>query len=166
MQESFSFVRQIENLLIDSANAKSASLPEKMESIYHKDIDMDKLKIQLKMLPDAVKVTSIHGVPIKQVTCIQTSCEVFHIQPTFKILLSEIHKLLRIYLTITVTTSIAERNFSALQRIKTYLSSISQAQLNHCIVLHVLKDRIDKLDNKEIAKEFIERNERHRNYFG
>ena len=43
---------------------------------------------------------------------------------------------------------------------------MSQAWLNHCIVLHVLKDKIDKLDNKEIAKEFIERNERHRNYFG
>ena len=43
---------------------------------------------------------------------------------------------------------------------------MSQARLNHCIVLHVLQDRIDKLDNKEIAKEFIERNERCRNYFG
>ena len=43
LQESFSFVRQIENLLLDSANAKSESLPEKVESIYHKDIDMDKL---------------------------------------------------------------------------------------------------------------------------
>ena len=32
-----------------------------------------------------------------------------------------------------------------------------QARLNHCIVLHVLKDRIDMLDNKEIAKEFIKR---------
>ena len=43
---------------------------------------------------------------------------------------------------------------------------MSQALLNHYIVLHVLKDRIDKLDNKEIAKEFIEKNEWHRNYFG
>ena len=68
------------------------------------------------MLPDAVKVTPIHahGVPTNQVTRIQTLCEVFNIQPTFKILLSEIHKLLRIYLTIPVTTSTAERNFSAL----------------------------------------------------
>ena len=53
--------------LLDSANAKSANLPEKMEPIkfYHKDIDMNKLKIQLKMLTDAIKVTSMHGVPIK-----------------------------------------------------------------------------------------------------
>ena len=43
---------------------------------------------------------------------------------------------------------------------------MSQALLNHYIVLHVLKDRIDKLDNKEIAKEFIEKNEWYRNYFG
>ena len=128
---------------------------------------MDKLKIQLKMLPDTVKVTPIHGVPIKQVTCIQTICEVFNIQPTFKILSLEIHKLLRVYLTIPVTTPTAERKFSALQRIKTYLrSSMCQARLNHCIVIHVLKDRIDTLDNKEIAKEFIKRNKRHRNYFG
>ena len=68
LQESFSFVRQIEKLLLDSANAKSASLPEKVKSTYHQDIDMDKLKIQLKMLPDAVKVTPMYGIPIKQVT--------------------------------------------------------------------------------------------------
>lgn len=167
LQESFSFVGEIEKLLLDSANAKSANLPEKMESIYQEDLDMDKLKIQLKMLPDAVKVTPMHGIPIKQVTRVQTLCQVFNIQPTFKILLTEVHKLLRIYLTILVTTSTAERNFSALRRIKTYLrSSMSQARLNHCIVLHVLKNRTDQLDNKDIAKEFIERNERRRNYFG
>ena len=103
LQESFSFVRQIEKLLLDSANAKSASLPEKVKSIYHQDIDMYKLKIQLKMLPDAIKVTPMYGIPIKQVTRIQTLCEVFNLQSTFKILLLEVHKLLRIYLTIPVT---------------------------------------------------------------
>ena len=97
------------------------------------------------MLPDTVKVTPIHGVPIKQVMCIQTLCEVFNIQPTFKIISLEIHKLLRIYLTIPVTTPTAERKFSALQRIKTYLrSSMCQARLNHFIVIHVSKDRIHR----------------------
>ena len=47
---------------------------------------------------------------------------------TFKILLPKICKLLKI------STSMAERNFSALQRINTYLrSSMNQARLNHCI---------------------------------
>ena len=43
---------------------------------------------------------------------------------------------------------------------------MSQAQLNHCILLHVLRDKVDKLDDKDIAKEFTERNERRKNYFG
>jgi len=33
--------------------------------------------------------------------------------------------------------------------------------------MHVIKNRTDQLDTKDIAtKEFIERNEQHRNYFG
>jgi len=33
--------------------------------------------------------------------------------------------------------------------------------------MHVVRDRTDQLDNKDIdTKEFIERNEQHRNYFG
>ena len=70
------------------------------------------------MLPDAVKVTPIHGVPIKQVTRIQTLCEVFNIQPTFKILLLEIHTLLRIYITIPETTSTAERIFQHYEELR------------------------------------------------
>ena len=110
----FSFVREIEKLLLDSANAKSANLPEKIESIYGEDLDMERLKIQLRMLLDVVKVTPMDGIHIKEVTCVQTLCQVLNIQPSFKILLTEVHKLLRIYLIIPVTTSTVERNFSAL----------------------------------------------------
>ena len=38
---------------------------------------------------------------------------------------------------------------------------MSQAWLNHFTLLHVLRDKTDKLDDKDIAKEFTERNERH-----
>ena len=68
--KSFSFVRQIKEVLLDNANAKCASLPEKVKSTYHQDIDMDtlQLKIQLKMLPNTVKIITMYGIPIKQVT--------------------------------------------------------------------------------------------------
>ena len=66
--KSFSFVRQIKEVLLDNANAKCASLPEKVKSTYHQDIDMDTLKIQLKMLPNTVKIITMYGIPIKQVT--------------------------------------------------------------------------------------------------
>ena len=61
----------------------------------------------------------------------------------------------------------AERSFSALRRIKTYLrTSMSQARLNHCMLLHVLSERKDKLLDTDTAKEFTEKNERRKNYFG
>lgn len=58
--------------MLHSANAKSANLPENIESIYGEDLDMDKLKNQLKMLPDAVKVTPMHGIHIQEVTHVAT----------------------------------------------------------------------------------------------
>ena len=43
---------------------------------------------------------------------------------------------------------------------------MTQARLNHCILLHFLRDRTDQFDNEDTAKEFIDKNERCRNYFG
>ena len=64
--------------------------------------------------------------------------------------MSEVHKLLKVYLTIPVTTASSEFNFSALKCIKTYLrNSMTQSRLNHCMLLHVHKDRTDCIDNKE-----------------
>ena len=100
------FVEEIVKLLLDSANAKRVNLFEKKKSICCKNLDMNKVKIQLQMLPDTVKATPLYKIPIKQVTYVQTLCKVFNNQP--KIILTEVHKLLRIYLTIPVTTSTAE----------------------------------------------------------
>ena len=51
-------------------------------------------------------------------TRVQTLCEGFNQQQSLKIFLTEVHKLLKLYLTIPVTTASSERNFSALKRIK------------------------------------------------
>ena len=56
---------------------------------------------------------SLDGIPIKQVTRVQTICEVFNQQQSLKTFLTEVHKLLKLYLTIPVTTASSERNFSA-----------------------------------------------------
>ena len=77
------------------------------------------------------------------------------------------HKLLRITYTIPVTTASAERSFSALKRIETYLrNSMAQQRLNHCMVLHIHREQTEQLDLTDIAKEFIGRNERRKLFFG
>lgn len=79
---------------------------------------------------------------------------------------SEVYKLFRILLTVPVTTATAERWFSVLRRLKTYLrSSMAQARLNHMLLLHVHKDRTDNIDLVKIAKELATVNERRNNFF-
>ena len=116
------------------------------------------------MLPDAVKQCS-KG--IKEVTKVRTICDVLNDYPGIKRMLSEVHKLVKIYYTVPVTTAPAERSFSCLRRIKTYLrNSMTQPRLNHCMLLHVHRMRTDNLDTVAIGREFVRRNERRITFFG
>ncbi|KAJ8897834.1 hypothetical protein PR048_003187 [Dryococelus australis] len=81
--------------------------------------------------------------------------------------LPEIIKILRIYLTYPVSSSTAERSFSALRRLKTFLrSTMTQPRLNHLLLLDIHKDKCDELNVEEMAEEFIETNNRRHSYFG
>ena len=141
------------------------SLIDFRKCIYGKDIDIHKLSLQLQLLPDAIRSSST---TIKEVTKIQTICDVLNDQPGVKNLLTEVHKLLRIYYTIPVTTTSAERSFSALKRIKTYLrNSMTQQRLNHCMLLHVHRKETDELDLTDLGREFVTRkNDRRKEFFG
>ena len=69
-QQNFLFVRSVEALLIDSASGK---LPEKMVKMYEREGDMQKLKLQLQLLQDAIKM-SLDGIRIREFTWIQFIC--------------------------------------------------------------------------------------------
>ena len=51
---------------------------------------MEKLKLQLKLLPDAVKKVILDGIPIHQVARVQTLCDVLNTQNCLKMLMSEV----------------------------------------------------------------------------
>ena len=87
--------------------------------------------------------------------------------PSYKVILSEIHKLLRLYLTVPITSATSERTFSVLKRLLVYLrSSMTEKRLNNCLLVHVHKDIVDELNLKEIAVEFVSTNDERRKYFG
>ena len=87
-------------------------------------------------------------------------------QIVFKTMLSEIHKLLRMYLIIPIATATCERTFSAVRNVLTHKrSTMTQKWLNNCLLLYVHKDLTDNLDMTLVAKDFICNDER-RNYFG
>ena len=85
----------------------------------------------------------------------------------YKRMLNEVDKLLRIYFTFPVTSATAERSFSSLRRIKTFLrSSMTQCRLNDLFMLYVHTSKADALDLVSVAREFVSRNARRAHYFG
>ena len=128
-------------------------------------VDFECLQLQLRMLPDAIK-TAFDG-SIKKVTNVRTIVDAFANNKAIRQMLGEVHTLLRVYLTVPVTSANAERAFSSLRRIKTFLrSSMSSQRLNNLFILHVHQQLIEALDLKTIAKEFISANNRRLNFFG
>ena len=79
----------------------------------------------------------------------------------------EVIKLVKLILVMPATNTTSERSFSALRRLKTWLQSTTcQARLNWSMILHVHKDRTDKLPMSSVANEFSSRNDSRLHMFG
>ena len=97
----------MEHLLIKSANGEvfTEQLKHVHDSVYKDDLDFNKLQRHLAFLTDVVH----EALPkVKKVTVIQTICEAMKAHAN-RNLLSEVHKLLRLYLTIPITSATSEK---------------------------------------------------------
>ena len=75
-------------------------------------------------------------------------------------------KLFQLLLILPATNATSERSFSALRRIKSYLRcTMSQARLNHLMILHYHQALCDTIDLKVIANEYIIKNETRKSTF-
>ena len=165
-QDDCEMVQKLESLLIDAANGKPSTPDESLLVFLEKDINKAKFLSQLTMVSDLIK-NAFDSSPIKHVTSIRTIADAMNTSDIYKKMLEQIHIVLKIYFTIPVTTATAERSFSSLRRLKTYLrSTMTQHRLNNLFLLYVHQEKTDKLDLKFIAKEFCSVNQRRVNYFG
>lgn len=100
-------------MLIDAANGKNITEITTAEYFQEK-FDVADLKIQLQMLPDAVR-TAFPGSAsdIKEVTNVRTIAEILNQSDIIKGMLGEVDKLLRAYLTFLATSATADRSFSS-----------------------------------------------------
>ena len=65
------------------------------------------------------------------------------------------------------TNAASKRSFSTLRRVKSYLcSTVTQQRLNHLMVLHMHKERTDKIDIVSVANEFVAQREHRSSIFG
>ena len=158
-QPDFAVIENLESSLIRTANGESVVLGESLLRYLEGDIAKDRFITQLPLIPDMIKTAFVQS-PIKKVTTLRTIADAMNKSEIYKGMLSEIHKVLKIYFTFPVTTSTAERSFSSMHRLKTYFrNTMTQSRLNNLLLLYVHSSETDKLDIKDIAREFISVND-------
>lgn len=82
-------------------------------------------------------------------------------------LFDQVESLVRLLLVIPVSSAEAERSFSALRRLKTWLrTTMTQVRLNNLAVCHVHQGKLDNTDLTEICQPFISVIDRRRHVFG
>jgi hypothetical protein len=128
-QSDFNVIQDLESVLLKAANGEKVAPDEALMTYLEKDIDKDRFLNQLAMLADMIK-TSFSSTEIKRVTTLITIADAMNQSDIYKKMLGEIDKVLKIYFTFPVTTSTAERSFSSLRRLKTFLrSTMTQSRL-------------------------------------
>lgn len=124
-QYTLRILTSIEKLLLQSFVADTeVDIPEEIAELYRKDRSVKRLAAQLCMFPDLLQAyNKKQSVPVSSVTTISTVYEVMSKEKTTKDMFSQVHKLLKIYLTIPMSNTTAE-SLSVLRRLKTCLSVI------------------------------------------
>ena len=133
------------------------------ELVFQNDLDFQRLEKQLTLLVDVIH-EALQAV--KKVTIVRAICEAMNTH-AYKTLLSKVHKLLHLYFILPITFSTAERAFSSLRHLLTYLRSrMTEKRLNNCLLLDIHKDLTNSLDLKEIASDFVSANDERQRFFG
>lgn len=121
------------------------------------ELDIDTLKIQLAMFRQQFDYSSLDeaaSVLRQQVSEVRS-------------MFGQVECLIRLLLVIPVTSCEAERSFSSLRRLKTWLrNKMTQKRLNHVATCHVHKEYMDNLKLEDIGNSFIALNDRRLYLFG
>ena len=124
-----------------------------MKSYYKDDINLSDLNRHLLLLPDIINKQLRR---VKKVTPINTICEAMNTSNAFKEMLPTVRRLLRLYLTLPITSATSV-TFSALRRLMTYTrSKMTEKTFNNCFLLHAHKDLTDDLDFASIENLFMQ----------
>lgn len=150
------YLTKIEQFAVTNINANEIA------GFYGNDFDIDKLILHRDMIIDicnSKKVTVT--VNISEVVQFLKNSENAN---TIGELLPEYDKFIRLALTIPISSCTAERSFSALRRLKTFLrSTMTQNRLNDLALLHIHRNQ--SIDLQKVLNTFIVKTEVKRNRF-
>ena len=101
---------------------------------------MQRLMVQLFMLPDVIRTAFLGSAIIKKITNIRTISDAINRSTIYKGMLPEVDKLIKLYMTFPVTSTTAECSLSY----KTYLqSTTTECRLKNLLLLYVHEEMTD-----------------------
>jgi len=171
-QKDIFTLKIIEKIIIDAANNKINPDDDNFVKQFNDSlsciVNCELLLGELKELHTLVRMYNVSSSSmVTECTSISSICDIMNAFPAAKQTMPQLNRLLKWYLTIPICSATAERTFSAMRRLKTWLrSKSSPTHLNNIMFGNIHKSRIDSLNISEIAKEFVNANDSRRKYFG
>ena len=138
-----------------------------LESLHlPREIDTERLDLQLKMLGDLMKESTTPTTTTPK-TVQEVATRVSKLLPQTRELLSEAEKRMELCLCLPISVASSERTFSALRRLKTWLrSTMTQERLTHLALMHVHPDILKKVDIHGLMRTFISTTSERKSTFG
>ena len=170
-QSNFKLLCDVEKFILNVSNNPAHDQDDLIQGIMEFcdcDKDIQRLKAEVHMIYDFLKsVINTNQMKIKQITKISTISETLNSCNVGKLMFREFDKLIKLYLTIPVTTASAERICSTLNRLKTVLRNfMTQSRLNHYLLANIYKEKLDEIDPYQIMSKFIASNSNRQAFFG
>jgi len=153
---AFKHMQNVEDFVTGKGDCKS------IVQFHGDDLDEVRLTLHRDMCMDVAKRRGVCLATFQDVVDLLKGDQGEHLRT----MLPEITKLVKLALTVPVTSCSSERSFSGLRRLKTYLrSTMGQARLNHVAVLNCHKNVSRNRNLDVIADEFIKRTAARSNTF-
>ena len=125
--------------------------------VQYPELQLEKLKIEHAMFKAQFTYTNVADAKAVFRT----------LAPEVRGLFHNVDVLLRLLSVCPLSSCEAERSFSALRRLKTWLrATMSQARLNALALSHVHQERLDKINLQDVAQDFVNGSQKRRGVFG
>ena len=153
-QKDYGIYRNVQELFLKSVRNECVDKEfTEVVSFNEGDLTPYDLRTQFKLLYSVVNEAKFD-------TTTFTIQDLFTLIRSFKKpekeLLSQVVILTKLLIVAPATNAVSERSFSSLKRLRTYMRSTTcDDRLNHLMILHVHKEKTDRLDMKNVARRFV-----------
>ena len=144
----------------------TGNLDKKVTQLYPElacECDGRSFQTQLEMFHSLPGLTTTETAPTLNVCCDVLK----NMVPAMRAMFPHVEALIRFLLVNPASSATAERSFSSLRRLKTYLrSTCGQRRLNNLAICHVHKHVMDGVNVTQLMKEFVEAKDNRSQTFG